>query len=352
MTELKTLKAKPAVLQKAEVPELLLAGTDFKLSSEKMRGRLALEQEKIPQMAMMILERAELEECLILSTCNRIEIYAAGADLEARAELMLNFLGLYHQIPEKSLRNMVKVLRGKAVAEHLFRVAAGIESLVIGEDQILGQVREAYRAQAQTAGKMLHRLFQKAMAVGKQARSQTGISRGKVSVGSLAVDLADGLFKGRAKPQTAVVGAGTMGYLTAKKLLQWSGKPPLIVNRDPEKGRELASLCRGEYLPYRERYAALEKAELVISTVSPKTPVFEAEKLPLSPKTGFIIDLAFPQGIEPAVAEVIPLCTIDGLKELAASELKNRRGQIQEVENLIARELAEFQNWYSKHYLK
>lgn len=337
---------------KIPVCRLLMAGTDFKISSEQMRSRLALEPEKIPLFAERLREKLEFSECLILATCNRIEIYAAGANAPQKAERLLRFLEEHHRIPGGALQKAVQILEDREAAEHLFRVASGIESLVIGEEQILGQVKEAYRqaVKHQTTGKLLHRLFQKAIRAGKKARTETQISQGKVSVASLAADLAVKLFKGKTKPLAAVIGAGRMGYLTAKRLADWSDKPLLIVNRDPEKGQELAALCAGEYLPYRERYQLLSRADLVISTVSPGKPVFEAEKFPSPVKTGALIDIAFPAGVGPEIGKIIPLYTLEGLESLAAEKLKNRKSQIREVENLLQPALEEFQDWYKRYF--
>ncbi len=228
--------------------KLLVVGVDHRSAPTAVREALAFEGHRLDQALDALTASFSGCEFVIVSTCNRVELYAAATAAESAPDVttLTDWLAEYHQLEPERLSQHLVAHHDEAVVGHLFRVATSLESLVLGEGQILGQVRDAYKRadQKKTVGPILHEVFQQAIRVGKLVREQTGMNRGKLSVASIAVDLANEVFDTFSNKTVLVIGAGKMGDLTLQHLTELRPGRILITNRSPEKAETAAALAR------------------------------------------------------------------------------------------------------------
>ncbi len=240
--------------------KLLAVGCSFRMTPVEIRERLSFAGNVLGGALSEINARYGLE-AVILSTCNRVELYLAqaGADREPDVEVIAEFLAEFHKTPLAELKSHLYHFRDADAVRHLFRVISSLDSLIVGEGQIAQQVRDAYQsAQKQaTAGPVLHALFQHAFRVAGRVRTETGIARGHVSVSSVAVDYVREVFDHFGDKTVLVIGAGKMGELTLRHLRALKVRQILVTNRSPEKADELAEQCRGMAVPWAELDEAL-----------------------------------------------------------------------------------------------
>jgi glutamyl-tRNA reductase len=291
-------------------------------------------------------------EALILATCNRVEVYIStslpiATEQIARC-LVRGAAGTFEDA------GAFYRYEGEECVRHLFRVAAGLDSMVIGETEILGQVKKAY-AQAResgSAGPLLHRLFQRAFRVAKQVRSRTDITRGAVSVGSVAVDLAVKIFGDLRERKVLVLGAGETSERTARALNSRGVTDIRVSNRSFERAESLAALVRGRAVSFHEWPLQCREIDILISSTSAEEPLLTPEILsPLmrgrSDQPLFIIDIAVPRDVAPEVNEMdgVFLYDIDSLQSIAEQSLALRRQQIAAGEGIIAEHVSDFRAW-------
>ncbi len=287
-------------------------------------------------------------ESLILATCNRVEIYAAGEQSIPTGEV----LRALQQCGAEEVENADAFYRhdGAACAEHLFRVVAGLDSMVIGETEILGQVKKAYeRARASaSAGPLLHRLFQRAFRVAKQVRSNTDITRGAVSVGSVAVDLAVKIFGDLRDRKVLILGAGETSERTARALNSRGVSDIRVTNRSFERAENLASLVHGQAISFENWTSQCREIDILISSTSADETLLTPELLaPMlrgrADRPLFIIDIAVPRDVAPEVNEMegVYLYDIDSLQTIAEQSLALRRQQISAAEKIIGEHVAD-----------
>jgi glutamyl-tRNA reductase len=291
-------------------------------------------------------------EALILATCNRVEVYVSAA-LPVSTEQITQCLvrGEGGTLEDASAFYRYE---GEECVRHLFRVAAGLDSMVIGETEILGQVKKAY-AQAResgSAGPLLHRLFQRAFRVAKQVRSRTDITRGAVSVGSVAVDLAVKIFGDLRKRKVLILGAGETSERTARALSSRGVADIRVSNRSFERAESLAALVRGRAVSFHEWPLQCSEVDILISSTSAEEPLLTPDILsPLirerSDQPLFIIDIAVPRDVAPEVngMDGVFLYDIDSLQSIAAQSLALRRQQIAAGEGIIAEHVSDFRAW-------
>ncbi|HEV2096441.1 MAG TPA: glutamyl-tRNA reductase [Chthoniobacterales bacterium] len=294
-------------------------------------------------------ERCGCAEALVLATCNRVEVYAAAAQAIATDEIARSLGGNESSSPAEA--DEFYRYEGVECARHLFRVAAGLDSMVVGETEILGQTKKAYAQarEAGTAGPSLHRLFQRAFRVAKQVRSRTDITRGAVSVGSVAVELAVKIFGDLANRKALVLGAGETSERTARALAAHGVTDLRVSNRSFERGQDLANRVGGRAVPFAEWKEQFRDIDILISSTSAGEPLLTAAMLsPISSERAdrplFIIDIAVPRDIAPEVNELegVYLYDIDSLQTIAAQSLAQRRHQIAAGEEIIAEHVSAF----------
>jgi glutamyl-tRNA reductase len=288
-------------------------------------------------------------EMLMLATCNRVEVYASSERAMSTAEVVRAL----QQSGAGEVENVEAFYRhdGEACAEHLFRVVAGLDSMVIGETEIAGQVKKAYESAraSGSAGPLLHRLFQRAFRVAKQIRSSTDITRGAVSVGSVAVELAVKIFGNLRECRVLVLGAGETSERTARALNSRGVSDIRVSNRSFDRAQNLAALIGGRAIPFQDWTAQCREIDILISSTAAEEPLLTPERLApalrgRADRPLFIIDIAVPRDVAPEVNEMegVYLYDIDSLQSIAQQSLAMRRQQIAAAEKVIAEHVADF----------
>lgn len=284
-----------------------------------------------------ILSHPSISECSFILTCNRFEIYVVGENVH-------NYLTNLSE--EFGVEDIADILTDDTCMEHLLRVAAGLESMMVGEDQILGQVRYYYNLCKQYGGtgKILDKIFSKAIHVGRKVRRETEISKGSISIGSAAVELAEKVFGNLDGKKVLLIGAGEMGELVAKSIANRNVEAILIANRTYSRAEELAKKIGGIAVRFDKLEDCLKECDVVISATSAPHPVITkktVEKVMRNRGNLIIIDIALPRDVEESVKEIksVKLFTIDDLREVSEENLRRRLKEAKKAEKIIKEEL-------------
>lgn len=298
-----------------------------------------------------------VREAVMLQTCGRLEIYADVADYEAGvAELKSFLMHFRHGMTDYDIESYLYTLLGRQAVEHLFRVSTGLDSMLIGEAEILGQVKDAFIAaqQARSLGKTLHRLFREAMSAGKAARTQTRIGDDSTSIATAAIELAKSEFGALQDRNVVIVGAGKMARTSAKRLRSEGTHNLVVTNRTTKNAQDLVQeLGFGHAVDLPGLVDALTSADIVVTSTGAShfvlTPDIVASAMERRPDHRmFIVDIAVPRDVHPDVAQVdgVSLVDIDGLKSRIEHTLEVRREAIPQVEEIIDEYLGRFSQWY------
>lgn len=340
---------------------LHLLGLNHKTAPVSIRERFATSSAKVGE-ALAQLRELGAREAVILSTCNRHEIYALGdSTFHAR---MPQFLSAFFGVSPAELRGHLYDLRDEAASHHLFEVACGVDSLVLGESQILGQVKSAfeYSKSHGALGGTLDELFRRAITCGKRARSETDIGRGALSVGSAAVELAKQIFGSLQNRTVLIIGAGKMSELTAQHLVSSGAKRIIVSNRTHERacamarqfGEIEADRVLAEAVTWDEFPSRLQEADIVISSTRAPHTVISAAQVAGAMKARrsrplLLIDIAVPRDIEPQTHQMdnVFLYDIDDLQSVVRENREQRQGEIARVESIINDETAGWTKWLS-----
>jgi glutamyl-tRNA reductase len=329
------------------VTSLALVGVSHHVAPVELRERVALDLEGARGLARAV--AAGGYESVCLSTCNRTEVYvAAGGDAGERALAALTELAGN----DLELARVLYRLADEAAALHLFRVAAGLDSMVPGEGEILGQVRTAYEAGA--AGPVLDRLFRQALHVGKKARTETAIAESPASVSSAAAALAQQVFGELSERRVLLVGAGTAGELAARSLAARGARIECVASRSLRRAEELARRFGARPVTLEELDGALPAADVIVSSTSARGVVLQRGQVEraLRDRKGrplFVVDIAVPRDVDPAVHELegCYLYDIDDLEAVVAESLAGRRREAERAETLAAEEADRFRRWHA-----
>ena len=335
---------------------VVVVGLSHHTAPLQVREQLAGETGSLEVFLAELLRREVFAEAVAISTCNRVELYgvtddAAGSIQSARTVLRERAGAAFEQVLASG--DAVYGHRGRDAVRHAFRVAASLDSMVVGEPQILGQVKEAYdRAQqAGTVGMLLGRCFTRAFAVAKRVRTETGIAEGTVSVSSIATSLARKIFGDLSGRRVLLLGAGEMGEAAAKSL-SGSGAHLVVVNRSPARADALAAACNGEAVPYVQLAAELVRADVVITSTSSPSYVLTAPMMKDVSKARrgrppFLIHLPVPRDVDPPVRhpENIFLYDVDDLQRVAEENIKQRAKSADAAERIVEIEVEEFEVW-------
>src|SRR6266513_2510471 len=297
-----------------------------------------------------VLRSCGCNEALVLSTCNRVEVYAAAENF-VPTEQIVRCLARTHPVELDGHAPPFYRYEAEKCAQHLFRVASGLDSMVVGETEILGQAKKAYEAARATgaAGRYLHRLFQRAFRVAKQVRTHTEITRGAVSVGSVAVDLAHKIFGDLQTCKVLVLGAGETSERTIRALVSRGVADLRVSNRSPERGEALALAVNGRAIAFEQWLGQCREIDILITSTSSEVPLLWQEKLaPMLreriDRPLFIIDIAVPRDVAPDVNALdgVYLYDIDSLQSIAEQSLATRRAQVAAADQIISQHIAEF----------
>jgi glutamyl-tRNA reductase len=335
--------------------ELLVVGLNHKTAPIEIRECLAFPEDKLADALYKVHTLPSLKENMIVSTCNRVEVYAATRETEKAILDLKEFLSQYHGIPLKEFEKRLYAYVGEEAVRHIFRVASSLDSMVLGEPQILGQIKDAYdlSQQVKTSGLILHRLLHRAFHVAKRVRTETKIIIGAISVSSVAVELAEKIFGILEKKTVLLIGAGEMCELAARHLVSVGIDKILVTNRTAERAASLAQEFRGEAIPFEDMAQGLKRADIVISATNSPQYLIQHEQITKvikdrRQKPIFFIDIADPRDIEPKVGDIenVYLYNIDDLQKVANENMKDREKEARNAETIVQDETVKFVNWY------
>ncbi len=330
---------------------LFVAGVNHRTAPVALREQLAVEEDKLRELLLDLQGGDALREVVVLSTCNRVEVYGvADAPGEARA-VAFRHLCRQRGVELSAVEGLLYTHLDADAVHHAFRVASSLDSMMIGEPQILGQVKDAFAlAQAcQTVGPQLHPLFSQAFGVAKRVRTETEVARHAVSVSFAAVELAKKIFDGLSRRAVLLVGAGKMSELAAKHLVEQGAFPIYVTNRTWARAQDLARALSGTAVPWDELATALSSVDIVVTSTGATEPVLtlEAVSRVMQGRRGrplFFIDIAVPRDVEPGVDRLddVYRYDIDDLKQVVDANLRERAREAQRAEALIEREVSKF----------
>ncbi len=334
--------------------QIVSIGTSHHVAPIEFREKLAFSDEQLIDSLNQLRDSYSLQESVILSTCNRVEVYAVANTHrinQAPSKILLDFLSRYHRIGLDTLKKWSYLHNNMDSIQHLFRVTSSLDSMVVGESQILGQVKEAYdiSRSAGGSGTILNKLFTKAFSVGKKIRSETTIATGAVSISYAAVELAKKIFTTLEDKTVAILGAGEMSELTAKHLVANGVNKVIVANRTFQKAVNIAEKFKGTPVAYEDDLNFLINADIVISSTD--APHYLIERKPLADimrkrkhRYMFLIDIAVPRDIEPDVSKINQafLYNIDDLEAVVASNLKDRQQEATRAELIVTQEAKRF----------
>jgi glutamyl-tRNA reductase len=332
---------------------IVVIGLSHRTSPVTVREKFAFADAAIPPVLQTLKDRGVVEEAVIVSTCNRVEIYASTARAPETALRELQEFILAHHQTEAPTNGELFAFAEPRSLEHLFKVACGLDSMVLGETEILGQIKKAYdlALQHRHTGARLNKAFQNAFNVAKKIRTETNIQRGSVSVGSVAVELAEKIFSNLDERSVMVIGAGDTSEKTARSLLSRGAKSIIVANRSFDKAEALAKELGGRAVSFDNWTHEFANVDIVISSTSAPHYILDRAKLiPLMKirknRPLLLVDIAVPRDIDPDVNQLdeVYLFNIDDLHQIADSYLQQRREEIAKCETIIqqrARELIE-----------
>jgi glutamyl-tRNA reductase len=335
--------------------EIVLVGLNHRTAPVEVRERVSFTTDQARRAADELRSRGILQETLVLSTCNRSEVY--GVPPESSHECapgLSSFLSEFHSVRPDILSVSLYHHYDREAVRHLFRVSAGLDSMLLGEAEVLGQVREAYRfAHEQGAtGPVLNRLFQGALEVGKRVRSETELGTRPMSVASAGVKLAERIF-GKLKERTALVlGAGNIGELVVAQLRDRGVSRILVMNRSRDRAEALAKQYGGQVVAWGDWDAALQSADVVVSSISAEEPVLQFATLERAMslrgnRALFLMDLGLPRNIEPSAAKLYNdyLYNMDDLSEIVQQNRNARESEIPKAQAIVDEHVGKFLSW-------
>jgi glutamyl-tRNA reductase len=335
---------------------LLLVGISHRTAPVELRERVDFQARGVADALGALAARGSTREVVVVSTCNRAELYVACDEAAGTRADLVKFLSDFNEVAPADLAPHVYHVADLDAARHLFRVAAGLDSLVVGEPQILGQVKEAHTVatDAHTAGPVLNRLFHTSFVVGKRVRTETGLGSGAVSVSYAAVALARKIFGDIAGRSVAVIGAGEMGKLTALHLKSQGVQRVTIISRTMAHAARTAEAIGGaSAAPWDEMDAVLGASDIVVTATGAASPILtkahiESVMRPRRNRPLFIIDIAMPRDVESAAGEIeqVFLYNIDDLQATVRENLARRASEVARAEVIVGEEVEKFGAWF------
>ena len=336
---------------------LVVVGMNHRSAPVEVRERLAFPKAALGEATRLLLGAAPLCEAAIVSTCNRVELYGLAVDADKALAGMRRYLHDYHKLTD-SVEPHLYEFRGSDCVAHLLSVVSGLDSMVLGETEILGQVKDAYAAaqQAGATGPALNRLFQKSFAAAKHIRSNTGITQGSTSVANVAVELAEHIFRDLRASTVMVIGTGAMSEATAKALRSRGAGTILVCGRDRERAAALANQLGGQPIHYDDWPTEFARVDIVISATAAPHPIVTPDKLEPLMKARhhrplFLIDIGVPRDIDRGCGEMenVFLYNMDDLQQIAQENLAAREREIAACRELIAARVATLMEWFAQN---
>ena len=333
---------------------IIVVGLSHKTASVDIREKVAFSPNSIEKPLRELVNLDGIVEGIIVSTCNRVEIYATTRDIAGGIARIRRFMAEYHHLAHDLLEPHLYSYHGEEAIRHVFRVASSLDSMVVGEPQILGQIKTSYgyAAEYKSSGIILNRFLHKAFSVAKRVRTETRIASSAVSVSFAAVELARKIFGQLTDKTVLLIGAGEMCELAARHFLTNGAKGVMVTNRTFERAQRLAEEFGGEAIPFDELFLHLHKTDIVLtSTGAPHAiitpPDLEEVIKRRRMRPMFLIDIAVPRDIDPAVNEMdaVYLYDMDDLQQVVAANLEGRKQEADKAEAIIAEEIIQFYKW-------
>jgi len=330
-------------------------GLSHKSAPVHIREKFSLDNGENSRLALQISENPHIDELVILSTCNRTEVYFKAADCCASGAFNIIHKNLHRFTGiDDQKSNCFYRLQDDDAVRHLFRVVSSLDSMVLGEYQIVSQVKEAYflAKENKTVGKIFKRLFTKALETGKLVRTNTAMSNGAFSVSYAAVEKCNEQFIDLQQKNILLIGAGETGELVIKNLFKKGCQHITVTNRTASKAEELARRYQGRVLPFAKLMEGVHDAEIIVSSVTCKEPLFDARQvMPYldGHSATMMIDLGVPRSIHPDISDIsgVSLLNVDDLKEVVAGNKEKKRQYVTAAESIIAEKVTEFSDWLS-----
>jgi glutamyl-tRNA reductase len=335
---------------------IIVVGLSHKTATVEIREKVAFSPNLIEKPLRELVALDEIIEGVIVSTCNRVEIYATTRDIAGGVARIKRFMADYHHIPFETLESHLYSYHSEAAIRHVFRVASSLDSMVVGEPQILGQIKTSYgyAAEYKSSGIILNRFLHKAFSVAKRVRTETKIASSAVSVAFAAVELAKKILGNLSDKTVMLIGAGEMCELAAKHFLNSGARGVMVTNRTFERAERLAEEFGGEAVRFEELFQHLHRADIVLSStgaphviIGPKDVEDVVKRRKFKPM--FFIDIAVPRDIDPKVDDLenAYLFTVDNLQEIVQANLAQRNLEAEKAEEIISREIGQFFKWLS-----
>lgn len=333
---------------------IVIVGLSHKTAPVEIRERIAFAPNAMEEPLRQLAGLPSISEGLIVSTCNRVELYAASKDPEAAVIAMRRFLAEFHGLSQEELDKHLYDYTDIEAIHHLFRVASSLDSMVIGEPQILGQIKTAYgyAVEFRTAGLILNRFLHKAFSVAKRVRTETGIASNAVSVSFAAVELARKIFDRLENKAVMIIGAGEMCELAARHFLNNGVSKVLVTNRTLERAEKLASELQGRAVPFDQFPHHLAEVDIVLTSTGAPNFILGHRQMEeiirrRKQKPMFLIDIAVPRDIDPKVNDLsnVYLYDVDDLQEVVQANLKERQKEAGKAEGIVEQEIGQFNRW-------
>src|SRR3990172_3231575 len=333
---------------------IVVVGLSHKTAPVEIREKLSFPSQTIGEPLNRLCSSYGINEGVIISTCNRVEVFAVTREFEKGLWQVKKFLSDYHNIPLQELDEHLYSHTSEDAVKHLFRVCSGLDSMVLGEPQILGQAKDSYgySLQHHTAGVIINKLFHKSFSVAKRIRTETKIGSNAVSISYAAVELAKKIFSSLTDKTVMLIGAGEMAELAAKHLLSNGVQEILVANRTYERAIEMAKSFNGTPIMFREFSHHLKKVDIVIASTAAPQFIIHPEQIQevikeRKNRSMFFIDISVPRNIDPLVNNIdnIYLYNVDDLQGVVEANLKERAKEAKEAEAIIHEELGNFHRW-------
>jgi glutamyl-tRNA reductase len=333
---------------------LLTLGVNHASAPIQIRERLAISDQELPQALRSLTDLAAISEAAIVSTCNRTEIYCSVESSANSKPLVAQWLSNFKQLAVEQVQPYLYSYSDEDVAKHLFRVGSGLDSMVLGEPQILGQLKQAYTkaANVETLGKDLNQLFQQCFNVAKKVRTYTAIGANPVSVASTAVSLAKQIFANLGEQRALFIGAGETIELAAQHMHANGTRDITIANRSLQKAQQLAQLYQGQAIELADINMALPQSDIVITATASQLPILGKGLLEQSLKQRkhkpiLVLDLAIPRDVEPEATQLpdIYLYSVDDLQKVIQQNMQSRADAAAQAESIIQTEVDGFFHW-------
>jgi glutamyl-tRNA reductase len=335
---------------------IIVVGLNHKTALIEVREKFAFDGDKLGNAIEQLKASKITDENVILSTCNRVEMYAGVKDIDTGAENIKNFLSEFHKVPREALDKSLFIYHGREAVRHVFRVASGLDSKVLGEPQILGQLKDAYdfALKQKSTGTLLNKLMKKTFSVAKRTRTETGIGKGAVNISYAAVELAKKIFDDLSKNSVMLLGAGEMAELAVKHLINNGVEDVIVANRTLEKAEELAGEFNGRAVKFDEFKQELKHIDIVICLTGAPNFILMKEEMhhimkERKQKPVFIIDVSVPRNIDPEIDDLdnVYLFNTDHLEDIVDENADERKNEAEKAEAIVREEIDSMLKWQS-----